>query len=357
MRNFNTNQTRQFYVAGAVDSSLDTALDIALGATQSGELFFKYVNADGIQTRSETFKIANITSLKKTAASKMATPLKAHTLAIDTNVVTLSSLIGKTLDCIITIHQFGDYDDSTTRTFVASVVGNSTNTATASAFHKALAEAIALALPRPVEKYPLIKVFSNGSEVTPAIAKAGSAVGAAGGVVLVEGIQKYVRGKLTGEPCPFSVTFRLKDGNLGDIVWGTETIEASAIAGNTVVPANYILADLEYFALGERGDMFRGYAFPDNYEPTYAINPFGATQYDVLTVEYFWAGDAENVQKSPRIIQVAGAVTVTGSGSGATSSSPVDTLYEAIKAYMDGTAGSGSGSGSGSAAQGSGSSI
>lgn len=303
MQNFNTNQTRHFYVAGAIDSNVDTNLDIALGTTATGEMYFKYKNADGLLTRSDTFDPKKIVSLKKTLSSDMAIPLKAHTIAVDTNAVTLANLVGKTIDLVITVHQVFDYDDDNCIRFVASVVGNSTNTANATAFHKALAEAIALAMPIPDPSYPYFKVYSNGSEVTKAVAKAGSATGAAAGVVLVEGVQKFVRGKLTGEPCPISVAFHLKNGNTEDIVWGKDTIANSAIAGNTVVPANYVLANLEYFALGERGDYVRGYDYPNEYNPTYAIDL--TTNYDVLSIEYYWNGAAENVVKSPRLIQIA----------------------------------------------------
>ena len=337
MQNFNTYQTRHFYVAGAVDSSVDTNLDIALKQTATGEMFFSYRNADGILTRSDTFDPKKVSSLKLTSSDDMAKPLMAHTVAVDTSVVTLSSLVGKTLDCIITIHQVVDYDDASSRTFVASVVGDSTNTASATAFHKALAIAIAKALPRPVKGYPLIKVFSNGTEVTASTA-ASNVTGAAGGVVLVEGIQKYVRGKLTGEPCPFSVAFRLADGNVGDIAWGKDTVAKCNITNNKVVPGGYILADLEYFALGERGDMYRGSMWPNDIQTTYVIDP--SKSYKVLTIEYYWQGGAENVQKSPRMIQVAAEM----SGTGSTATSAVDSLYSSIQSAMEGTsAGSGSG--------------
>ena len=320
MQNFNTNQTRHFYVAGAIDSNVDTNLDIALGTTATGEMYFKYKNADGLLTRSDSFDPKKIVSLKKTLSSEMAIPLKAHTIAVDTNAVTLANLVGKTLNLVITINQAFDYDDDNCIRVVASVVGNATNTANATAFHKALAEAIALVLPSADPAYPLIKVFSNGSEVTKAIAKAGGATGAAAGVVLVQGLQKFVRGKLTGEPCPFSVAFHLKDSNTGDIVWG-------AISGNTVVPANYALANLEYFALGERGDYVRGYNYPNEYEPTYAINL--STAYDVLSIEYYWNGAAENVVKSPRLIQIAAPHNDTAASDICTQ------LYNAIKAKTE----------------------
>ena len=262
MQNFNTNQTRHFYVAGAVGSEGAVAnnLDIVIaGPIATGEMYFVYKNADGLVTRSDTFDPKKITSLKKTDASNLDKPLMAHTIAIDT-------------------------------------------------FHKDLAIAIAKALPKFDKQYPLIKVYSNGAEVT-ANTAAADVTGSADGVILVEGLQKYVRGKLTGEPCPFSVAFRLADGNMGDIAWGTDTVaKAAAPVSPIVYPGARTLADLEYFALGERGDVYRGSMWPNEYTPTYSIDL--SQTYDVLTIEYYWAGGAENVQKSPRMIQVAGPAAV-----------------------------------------------
>lgn len=338
MANFNTYQTRNLYVVKDLLTSgaPDAAGELLMETTATGEVFFKYYNGDAQATRTDLIRPASIISLKKTKAGAMDIKLKMHTLAVDTSAVTLSSLIGKTLNCVITIQQVGSYDASDSITVTASVVGNSTNTANATAFHKALAEAIALALPET--KYPLLKVFSNGSEVTKSIAKAGSSVGAAGGVVLVESAQGYRRGLLSKEAYPFSVAFVLHDGNKEDIVWGTDTIAASNIAGNTVIPSVYELADLEEFTMGERGDDKRGYNYPYNYAPTPLIDL--SKEYDVVSVEFAWQGNAENIQKSPRMIQFA--CEVTGSGSGATSDA--DDIYNALKAAMDGTA-SGSGSG------------
>ena len=322
MANFNTYQTRHFYVANAIDESVDTNLDIYLGSVKTGDFFFKYKNADGLVTRSDTVNPCWIRSVTKAAAEDMARPLMAHTIAVDTSAVTLTNLVGKTVNLTITFQEFIDYSPASNVSVVVSLVGNSTNTANATAFHKALAEAIALALPE--KNFPLLKVFSNGSEVTKAIAKAGSATGSASGVVLVEACQKYVRGKLSGEPIPFTVAFNLHGSNVDDVVWGTDTVAKSAISGNTVMPANYILADLEYFALGERGDIYRGSMWPNNYEPTYAIALSG--DYDVLTIEYYWQGTAENVQKSPRMIQIAAPANT----------SVVATLYDQVQALMAG---------------------
>lgn len=342
--NFNTNQTRHFYVAGTdqSNSTISNNLDIQVKQAATGEFYFIYKNADGELTRSDTINPKKVLSVKQTAAAEMDTKLKKHTIAIDTNAVTLSSLVGKTLDCIITVGGLFDYDPANNITVIASVVGNSTNTANATAFHKALAEAIAKVRPELVKGFPLFKVFSNGTEVLPTTAS-GSITGAAAGVVVVEAPQKYVRARLTGEPCPITVAFRLADGNKEDIVWGTDTIADSDISGNMVVTGTRVVADLEWFALGERGDVYRDAAWPNNFETTYSIDL--SKKYDILTIEYYWNGNAETVQKSPRMIQIAAEASAgsgSGSGSGVTSS-VISSLYSTVAGYCGISTGSGSG--------------
>lgn len=322
MQNFNTNQTRQLYVAGAVNEDVANNLDISLGQAATGEFFLKYKNADGLITRSDTFDPKKIVALHKATAANLTKDIRAHVITLDTTAVSLSEIAGKVLDCIITIHDAFDYDSSVN--FVASVVG----AATITEFYKALAIAIAKAVPRFDAGYPAVKVFSSGTEVTAATA-ADKVTGSTNGVVLVEAPQKYVRGKLSGEPCHISVAFRLKEGNYEDIVWGKDTVDTvSAIntaQTTSIAPAKisgtYALADLEYFAAGEKGDFYRGSNWPNDYPFTPAVDL--SKEYDILTVEYYWSGNAEGVQKSPRMIQVASATSTV-----------ITTLYESIEKAM-----------------------
>ena len=340
MRNFNTNQTRHFYVAGAIDANVDSNLDIALKQTATGEMYFVYKNADGLVTRSDTFSVKKIKSLNKAEADSLATPLMMYELQADTSKLTFqasSPLIGKVLNLSVTLHGVFDYDMDNSMTAVASLVGDSTNTASASAFYKALAIAIAKALPKNDPSYPAVKVFVNATAVTEVTAStvASDIAGDATKIYLVQGPQKYVRGKLSGEPIPFSIATKLELSNVEVIDWLTEgsyTLKKSTVTNNTVIPANFVLADLEYFALGERGDVYRGFNYPNDYTPTYAISLDPSTKYNVLSIEYFWAGNAENVQKSPRLIQVAAPATV--------SNDIVTELYDQIDAAMHGVASS-----------------
>lgn len=302
MRNFNTNQTRHFYPAGIGTATAELGFyPSAVGSIVEG-LYFKGKNADGLDYRSDTIDPKKIVSLKKTASADLAVPCLQHTVIIDTaTFANVAALAGKTVKLAVTVHQLFDYDDSNCVTF--AVEHTVAASETAANFYKALADAITLNMPKPDKNYPLFTVTSSAS-----------------GLVLTEGLQKYVRGKLTGEPAKLSVAFDVDDEF---VAWGKDTVTESATAK---LPANYILADLEYFAYGERGDYYRGYNFPNDFTPTYVIDPKSTEAYDVLTIEYYYAGNAENIQKSPRVIQVAGAEAT------------ISALYTKIKDFMDGKA-------------------
>ena len=303
MQNFNTNQTRYLYVAGAVDSNLDTNLDIAAEQAATGEFYFKYKNADGLITRSDTIDPKKVVSFKKTAAAKMAKPLIAHTITLNTaNYADLAAIKGKTLKLVVTAHQIFDFDDSNSRTFTITYTVPS-SAANLTAVYTALDSELDKVIP---VDYATISSSSSG-------------------LVITEKAQKYVRGKLSAGVIPFSVSFGVSGDN--EPLWGVDT---AAPSGSTI-SGTYDLADLEYFAAGEKGDYYRGSVWPNDYPFTPAIDL--SKTYDVVTIEYYWAGEAENVQKSPRVIQIAADST----------GSVISTLESAVAGFIAGTSGSGSG--------------
>lgn len=286
MRNFNTNQTRHFYINGIGDATAELGVLLRDETSKIVKaLFFTGQNADGLKYRSDTIDPDKITSIRLTNADALATKLLKHTITVNTEeFADVAALAGKTVKLIVTVNQLFDYDDSNCTVF--TVEHKVAAKETAAVFYKALADAIEKAMPKPDPGFDYFEVTSSAS-----------------GLVLTEKEQKYVRGKLSGEPVKFSVAFGLVPESYMDdpmVVWGVDKVEASG----KVVNANRILADLEYFAYGERGDYFRGNNWPNNVEPTYLIDPKGTAKYDVLSIEYYWSGDAENVQRSPRLIQV-----------------------------------------------------
>lgn len=81
--------------------------------------------------------------------------------------------------------------------------------------------------------------------------------------------------------------------------WGTVTYaEGAPKAGERKLEAE-ILADYEYFCLGERGDQYRGIGWPNNVETKGEVNP-KTSGYHVVTVHYYEDLSNEAVQKSEK---------------------------------------------------------
>ena len=302
MRNFNTNQARHLYVASAKKDSVAGVAavgDIFVGSDADKNLYFVYKNGDGLVTRSDTIPVDGIQYYNKKTAAQLAKPLIAHKIAVDTTAVTLSALVGKTVRMTIYVRGFIGLDLDDSIPVNVELACTSANTGSAAAFHKALADAIAKAMPD--KDIPYFKVFFNNTEVT----KTTAATGSSGDLVVLATPQKWVRGKMAGTPFDLTFQFNYQPDNSTDIAWATVTSGPSAVTNNTVISGDYELADLEYFSYGERGDIYRGSEWPNEFTPTYLINPAAGTGYSVITIQYAWQGKAENIQKSPRTIQIA----------------------------------------------------
>lgn len=84
--------------------------------------------------------------------------------------------------------------------------------------------------------------------------------------------------------------------------WATQTVAASTTA---VVTSGYRVADMEYFAMGERGDQYRMAGYPDVIETEYLVDP--TKEYDVLVVHYAYKGANDTSYNSEKDLIIAGA--------------------------------------------------
>lgn len=301
MFNFTTNQFRNLYVAKAfktvgVGVDPETVLtnpgDIAVIDHKDGKFHFLYRNGDGILTASDT--IWNVEYKTKKTAASLATDMLKSTVTLASGV-TLNDLKGKHVQVIVTLHEQIGLEYSESYPIVVDVYVNATNGANATAFYKAFEDELNGAL-KPFQQKPFAVTSSSA------------------GLVIKQTEQKYVRGKLDATPINFDVRTSILD----EEPWGAVAVAKSG----EKVTGDYTIAALERFCLGERGDILRENAFPNNYEPTYLVNPVkGTSTYGLLTIQFYWAGVAENVQKSPRTIQIAAADSVVNS---------VDSAVEAI---------------------------
>jgi hypothetical protein len=99
----------------------------------------------------------------------------------------------------------------------------------------------------------------------------------------------------------------IEDGE--EVNWLDVTIASSTTA---FVKGGYKLADMEYFALGERGDEYRMMGYPNYVKTTYRINP--AEEYDVYNIHYAYKGSNDQSHKSEKdlIIAVPAGDIITG---------------------------------------------
>lgn len=300
MATFSVNQVRQLYVATAFKTShvlaSDAAGSIAVkNDTAKSHLYFEYKGADNLM-RSDLIDIKNILYAKATNATAMAHGLKSVTIALDSNVNGGAPVAGQDYILRIAFKQYvgmSDEDQYFKYGMVHAYAGMG-----ASEFYKVLAVSLAKNFSREV--VPLIKIeiktASATKEVTPTT-KVADLTGTYTGVVITEVEQPWRLGVMAQTPVYFTVQSVPVTVNGDERYWATLTESTSGSIGN-----GKTIADLEYFCMGERGDMYRQVGGPHNIPTTYLVDP--AKEYCVFDIHYAYVGSNESVQKSEKTITI-----------------------------------------------------
>lgn len=321
--NYSVNQVRQLYVAKELKPSHvvagDAAGSIAVkNDTAKSHLYFEYKGADNLM-RSDLIDIKNILYAKATDADSMAHELKAVTVTLDTDVNGGAPVAGQDYILRIAFRQYvgmSDEDQYFKYGMVHAYAGMN-----ADEFYKVLAQSIAKNFSREV--VPLIKIEvhsaatkskggfdANGyMEVTPSTKDTGATdstnpyydgtsavVSDIDSIRITEVEQPWRLGIMEQVPVYFTVqpTTITIDGD--ERIWGKveDTEPAGTIANGKKI------ADLEYFCMGERGDIYRNIGWPHNIPTTYLVDP--SIKYNVIDIHYAYVGNNEGVQKSEKTI-------------------------------------------------------
>ena len=300
MATFSVNQVRQLYVATALKTphvlASDAAGSIAVkNDTAKSHLYFEYKGADNLM-RSDLIDTKNILYAKATDATAMAHDLKSVTIALDSNVNGGAPVAGQDYILRIAFKQYvgmSDEDQYFKYGMVHAYAGMD-----ASEFYKVLAISLAKNFSREV--VPLIKIeiktASATTEVTPTT-KAADLTGTYTGVVITEVEQPWRLGVMAQTPVYFTVQSVPVTVNGDERYWATLTESTSGSISN-----GKTIADLEYFCMGERGDMYRQVGWPNNIPTTYLVDP--AKAYCVFDIHYAYVGSNESVQKSEKTITI-----------------------------------------------------
>ena len=301
---FSTNQTRQLYVAKALPAdatSVKNVGDIKVKAdTSKSHLYFEYMGAGG-QTRSDLINIKNISYVKATDADALARPLNKVKVILDSNVNGGVPVGGQDYLLKINIRNYIGMSEEDTTTKFGSV--HAVTGMTASAFYKALGVSLAKNLSK---EEGLLKFYveTGGTSATAAgtlievtkDTKESSLTGTYTGIVIEEKEQDWVLGTLALVPVNFTVLTDTIISNGDSLLWGV----VNTITSTAKVDNGKTIADMEYFYMGERGDMYRGISFPNVINTKYLVDP--SVKYNVLDIHYSHQDGGEGVQKSEKDI-------------------------------------------------------
>lgn len=324
MATFSTNQVRQLYVAKALKTphvlASDAAGSIAVkNDTAKNHLYFEYKGADNLM-RSDLIDIKNILYAKATDAAAMAHELKSVTVTLDSNVNGGAPVAGQDYILRIAFRQYvgmSDEDQYFKYGMVHAYAGMN-----ADEFYKVLAQSIAKNFSR--EAVPLIKIEVHSAtarseggfdaegymEVTPSTKDTGAinptnpyydgtsaVISDINSIRITEVEQPWRLGIMAQTPVYFTVQPTTVLVNGDDRIWCTVTEGTNGTVGN-----GKAIADLEYFCMGERGDIYRGVGFPNNIVTTYLVDP--TKTYYTFDIHYAYVGNNESVQKSEKDITI-----------------------------------------------------
>lgn len=122
--------------------------------------------------------------------------------------------------------------------------------------------------------------------------------GDASGLIVEEAPQEWILGTFSQVPVNFTLMPDTIVVNGDDRIWGLVEKQASTNS----IPDGHKIADLEYFCMGERGDVYRMMGFPNVIRTKYLVNP--DLKYNTIDIHYAYVGSNEAVQKSEKDITI-----------------------------------------------------
>lgn len=312
---FSTNQVRQLYV---INSCAESPADIpaadlgavALGTTPDGHIYFTYKGNGGV-TRSDLIDVKNILNAK--SADPKQRPVSAYEVNFNSSVDDL----GYGQDYILRIAFRNYVGISEEDQYFKYGMVHVTSVTTQAEFWKGLA--VSLAKNFSKEEEGLLNIYlktNNGATTYVKVTKdidADSLVEEYVGLLLFEAPQPWKLGVLEQTPVNFAIQPVSVNVNGDEVLWAevdpivlpTVTggpLDTSGLVDPTVIKNGHKIADLEYFCMGARGDIYRNVGFPHVIQTKYMVDP--EAEYCTLNIHYAYIGSNESSQKSEKDITI-----------------------------------------------------
>lgn len=370
---FTSNQVNHVYVATALKTSngkvakSDAVGTISVQKDAEGNMYFMHRGQGGL-TRSDL--ITNIMDIRYTTAAAMGRVQNAAVITVNSDALDSGNVYAGQ-DYLLRLEFQNPVGMSPDHKYWKYGVVHATSSMTASNFYKKMAKSLAINMSR--EAVQLVKIYlikSNLSntntagsldevDANPNQTLSGTYVG----IKIVENAQDWVLGVKQDKPIIFRINNSTISNGTNDVYWadvlytngykmigGLEVSDAQAvydsndsryeIDGNVVylpegatLTNSHLAAELEYFAMGERADLYRGIGWPDNRVTKYIVNPDNAYGYDMINIHYAYVGSNHAVQKSEKDI----TILVPRADTDSTPTS-LGALTQSIKGYIEAVA-------------------
>lgn len=297
------NQVRQLYVAKAIKdniSALATAGDIMPKADAAKTtLYFQSMSPAGI-VASDKIDLKHVLYAKATPSKALAHKLVRYSVTLDADV-SATPVAGQNYILRLAFRQYIGLSEEDQYFKYGEVLARSGMTA--SDFYKKMAISLAKNLENKTESTPLVNIYLNSatSDETDVPVTATTKESDLNGadydkIIIEEAEQPWVLGMMPQAFISLTPQFLTITVDGEDRLWGVATV----VTPKKTVPDGHLIADLEYFCMGARGDIYRGMGYPNIIKTTYLVDP--SEVYDVLDIHYSHTGSNESVQKSEKTI-------------------------------------------------------
>ena len=316
---FSVNQVRQLYVVttnGGIKTpnvvTTDKAGSIAVKSDNAKtHMYFQYMGAAGMM-RSDLINPKNILGFNVTSYKDMQKELKSYTVTLDNTVNGGKPVGGQDYILRLSFRQYigmSDEDLYFKYGLVHAYAGMG-----ASEFYKVLALSLANNFKR--ELVPLVNISlidhtkgddDNSEDASVPVLVNGivqnipaidTSTHEYTGVIINEVEQEWTLGIKYQVPVYFEIhpTTITVEGD--ERIWG----KVAKTQPSGVIENGKEIADLEYFCMGARGDMYRNINWPNSIPTKYLVDP--ELKYNVIDIHYAYTGANEHVQKSEKDLTI-----------------------------------------------------
>jgi len=255
---FSTNSVRHLYVANAASGTTPGCFNEAK-LTADKELYLTFVNANSQVRATDLIPVSRIK--KVSSKAYVAQALRKDTITFDNLVA------GQTYTVRILLRQWGS--GSQENQYIKYV---GSYKAITGATQETLVDSLIASAAKNFSREP-ISMFT--------FTRSGSSTSAK--LVVEEVAQPFVRGKQQGRALDYVIQYvKINDAaGFENTTWG---VAESTTKPKPGLGTGRIASDMEYFFLGERGDVYRNVGYPYTFDTVYLVDQ--TKQYDIIDIVY-----------------------------------------------------------------------